>query len=248
LPNGPVEARNPRALENAMSLDGITNTARSLSFYMRLSEVTANNVANVNTDAFKADRLTAARVPGSNAPVPVGATDLRTGAIRDTGRPLDVALEGDGFLVVGTAGGERLFRGGSLRLDASARLVDTHGDPVLGETGPLALNGGTIEVAADGSVSVDGVFVDRLRRVAVDDPLALRKEGAGRFVPTAAAPRPVGDAGARVRQGAIEDPNVDPVLAMVDMVSVQRAFAANVQALRALDAVLGTVTGEVGKV
>ncbi len=230
-----------------MSLDGITNTARSLSFYMRLSEVTANNVANVNTDAFKADRLTAARVPGSNAPVPVGATDLRPGAIRDTGRPLDVALEGEGYLVVGTPGGERLFRGGSLRLDAGARLVDMHGDPVLGETGPLVLTGGSIEVAADGSVRVDGTFVDRLRRVAVDDPGALRKEGAGRYVP-ATPPRPLGDAGGMLRQGAIEDPNLDPVLAMVDMVAVQRAFGANMQALRALDSVLGTVTGEVGKV
>lgn len=230
-----------------MPLGGILNTARSLSFYLRWQEVTANNLANSNTDAFKADRLAGVRTPGRDHAVPVQRTDLSQGSFRETGRPLDVSLEGPGFLVVQTARGERLTRGGSLRLDASGFLTDAHGDPVLGTDGPVVLNGAHIEVHSDGSMLVDGSLAGRLRIETVEDPGTLLKEGFGRFVPSGALVA-VPEGTARARQGAVEEPNMDPLLSMVDLVTIQRAYAANVDALRAMDGVLGVVTGEVGKV
>jgi len=230
-----------------MSLHGIVQTARSLSYFERWQQVTANNVANANTDAFKADRVTATTTRGDSTPVPIGHIDLSPGALRDTGRPLDVAIEGNGFLVVGTKDGERLTRGGSLRLDADGMLTDAHGDAVLGANGPMGLRGGQVEIKDDGSVLVDGAPVDRLRVIAPDDPSKLLKTGQGRYI--AGSPvTAVSDETTHVKQGQLEDPNVDPVLSMVEMITIQRAYATNIEALRTMDGVMGTVTGEVGKV
>jgi flagellar basal-body rod protein FlgF len=230
-----------------MPIQGILNTAHSLALYQRWQEITAHNVANANTDAFKVDRLAAMVLPGSERPVPVQTTDLQQGTFRETGRPLDVALDGPGFLVVETPQGERLTRGGSLRLDPDGRLVDSHGAPLLDERGPLVVSGSDVTVQSDGTVVVDGAVAGRLRLETVDDPGTLLKEGYGRFA-TATPTRAVPEGTAHVRQGVVEEPNFDSLMSMVDLVTIQRAYAANADALKAIDSVLGTVTNEVGKV
>lgn len=229
-----------------MPLQGILNTARSLSYYTHKQEVTANNLANANSDAFKADRITAREVPGAGFPVPVQEIDLRQGTFRETSRPLDLALEGDGFFVVKTAQGERLTRGGSFRLDSVGRLTDAQGDPVLGRDGPILVQGGKVEVQGDGSVLVDDAVAGQLQVVTPETPGALMKEGFGRYIPTGAV-RPAADDTTHVRQGSVEEANFDPLLSMVDLVSIQRAYAANIDALKTMDSVLGAVTNEVGK-
>ncbi len=231
-----------------MPLNGIVNTARSLSYYSRLQEVTANNLANANTDAFKADRLSARVLSGTDHPVPVEKTDLEQGRLRDTGRPLELSLEGPGFFVVRTSRGERLTRGGSLRLDGAGLLTDAEGHPVLGmDDGPIVVNGAKVDVLADGTVLVDRAPAGHLQVVTVADTAALRKEGGGRFVP-AGPLQAVAETETVVRQGAVEEANLDPLLSMVELVNIQRGYAANIDALKAMDSVLGAVTNEVGKV
>jgi flagellar basal-body rod protein FlgF len=230
-----------------MPLRGIVNTARSLSYYLRLQEVTANNLANANTDAFKADRVSAHQLAGGEHPVPAQSTDLRQGTFRDTGRPLDLGLEGPGFFVVRTERGERLTRGGSLRLDADGRLADADGSPLLDAEGqPVTLNGSQVAIESDGSVKVDGAVVGRLRVVDADQPDQLLKEGGGRYLPQGGT-HAVSARSTRVRQGSVEEPNVNPLTSMVDLVNIQRAYSANIQALRAMDGVLEIVTNQVGK-
>lgn len=230
-----------------MPLQGILNTARTLSFYARRQEVTANNLANASSDGFKADRVLAHQLPGTTSPVPVQETDLRQGTFRETGRSLDLALDGDGFFVVATAQGERLTRGGSFHLDPAGRLANTQGDLVLGDGGPIVVQGGKVEVQGDGTVMVDGQSAGRLRVVNADEPQRLLKEGFGRYAPGGEV-HPVDEDTTHVRQGAVEEANLDSLLSMVDLVTIQRAYAANADALKAMDSVLGAVTTEVGKV
>ena len=228
-------------------IPGIVNSARTLALYAKLQEVTANNIANANTPGFKADRLTAALLGQDEmqTPVPIRSVDLAQGPFRETGRSLDVGLDGQGFLVVQTPQGERLIRGGSLKLDGAGQLTDGEGNVVQGDGGPLVLTGGEVEIRTDGSVLAGGASVGRLRVVTVADPASLLKEAAGRFI--ASEPlQPV--EGVQVRQGAIEEANLDPIRSMVDMITIQRAFAANMDALKAMDSILGAVTSEVGKV
>ena len=230
-----------------MPLKGIAETARTLSYYTRLQHVVANNLANANTDAFKADRMTAHLLAGSESLIPVQETDFQQGALRETGRPLDLALDGPGFLVVQTENGERLTRSGSLRLDQVGQVIDSLGAPVLGQEGPIVLTGNSVEVLHDGSVLLDGAVVDRLRIETVSDPSTLLKEGHGRFVP-AGATEPVAVEQVRVHQGSVEEANLDPILSMVDLVRIQRAYTANVDVLKAMDDVLGSITKDVGTV
>jgi len=230
-----------------MPLQGIIDTARSLAYWERLQDVTSNNAANANTDAFKADRLAAHVLPGGSSPVPVQSIDLEPGALRDTGRPLDLGLEGKGFFVVRTAHGERLMRGGSLRLDAKGVITDMSGNPVLGEQGPIVASGAKIVVHGDGTVVVDDAVAGRLRLETVDDPGTMLKEGMGRYVP-AGTTHKVADGDVSVRQGSVEDANMNPIQSLVDLVTIQRAYASNIEALHAMDSVLGAVTTEVGRV
>ena len=230
-----------------MSVDGMANTGRSMSYYLRLQEVTADNLANANTDAFKAIRLAAQMDPGTDVAVPVETIDLQQGSFRETGRPLDMGLEGPGFFVIQTERGERLIRGGSFRLDGDSRLTDLHGAPVLGTDGPIILHGATVQVQADGTLTIDGSLADRLRIETVEDPSTLTKEGSGRFVPAS----PLLSASleeTQGRQGMIEEANLDPLLSTVDLITIQRAYAANADALRAMDSVLGVIASDVGQV
>jgi flagellar basal-body rod protein FlgG len=228
-----------------VTLPAIMTSARTLGYYTRLQEVTANNLANVSSDAYKGDRITAQSLGGDSAPTPVHTLDLRQGTLRDTTRPLDVALAGEGFLVVRTAQGERLTRGGSLEVSRDGFLVDRHGDLLLGEDGPLHVAGQELVLEADGTVVVDGARAGRLRLETVADASLLRKEGEGRF---AALAKTLGAPGVQLRQRAIEDANVSPLLGTVDLIMIQRAYAANTEALRTMDGVLGTVTGDIGRV
>ncbi|MDX2208398.1 MAG: flagellar hook basal-body protein [Gemmatimonadales bacterium] len=227
-----------------MTVPGILNTARTLGYYTRLQAVTANNLANASTDGFKAERVSAQSFAEA-FPEALASIDMRQGTVRDTGRTFDLALEGDAFFVVRTPQGERLTRNGGFSMDTNGFLINHDGDLVLGEEGPLHVRGHEVVVEDDGTVVVDGARADRLRLETVSDLGTLRKEGHGRLVATTPL-APVRNA--TVRQGALEDANVDPLLGTVDLIQIQRAYAANVEAMRAMDGVMSAVARDIGRV
>lgn len=234
----------------------------------RALDVTANNIANVSTTAFKADRLLyraveaevspesqtlGAEASGSAQPasaalsgddaaidaerastlalharrvgvVSATATDFSAGPIRQTGRTLDIALEGDGFLVVATARGERYTRSGSLTLNSAGQLVTHDGDLVVGDAGPLTLPPGEVSISSDGVISVRGSIVGRLKLVRFENAgRALIKEGQALFAATGAE-QPKEAVGTAVRSGALEMSNVNPVAELVTMIQQGREF------------------------
>jgi flagellar basal-body rod protein FlgF len=229
-----------------MSLNGISNSAQSISYYQRLYEVTANNLANANTDAFKAIRIAAEAGEGASGPTPVEKIDFQQAPLRETGRPLDLALSGDGFFVVHTPEGERLTRGGTLSVRPDGLLVDVHNNPVMGREGVIAVTGTKVEVMGDGTIFVDGSAAGQLRIDTVADLSTLRQEGAGRFVATTPL-LPVEEGTTMIRQGEIEEANLDPIHSLVDLITIQRAYQANIDVMKTIDSVLG-VANDVGRV
>ena len=246
--------------------NGMTSTANALRYWERRQEVVANNLANVSTDGFKAERAFASLVAGA-VPTIETQTDLRAGTVRPTGNPLDLAVGGDGFFVVETPAGERLTRGGALRLDDEHRLVTAAGDPVLGEGGPIVLDpemmarandaaasaGGAgaagealVRVDREGAVHVGGTLVGTLRLERVPAGSRLDHAGGGQVVPPADR-RPIPPEERDVRQGALEESNVSSVDALVEMISVQRAYASVQKAMTTLDSARGLVTSDIGK-
>ena len=228
-----------------MRVPGIVTSARTMAYYSRLQDVTANNLANVSTDAFKATRMTAHLAAGQDEPQPVAQVDLTQGGLEQTGMPLDTALEGPGFLVVRTANGERLTRGGRLQIDTQGRLTDRNGNPVLGTDGqPIHPSDGQVTVREDGTVIAGDTAIGQLKLVTVDAPARMTKEGAGLFVPSGPL-RPA--AATRVHQGMLEQANMDPLHGLVDLITMQRAYTANVDALKAQDGALGAIVNDVGR-
>ncbi len=229
-----------------MPVRGITGLAQTLVYYRRLQEIVANNIANSETQGYKADRFRLELLANAAAPVPVTALDLRQGTFRQTARQLDLAIDGPGFFVVGTESGERLTRDGAFSLDVAGRLVDGGGDPVLGVDGAIFVTGSAVEVSTDGQVTVDGQVMGTLRIETVDNPATLTKEGSSRFVASDPT-KPADPTGTRVRQGMIEESNFNVTVGMTDLISLQRDFQANLSALRAMDDVLDNMVNEIGR-
>jgi flagellar basal-body rod protein FlgF len=212
----------------------------------RQMDVVANNVANVNTNGYKADKSLFNEFLTSGAHqddfkvadrrvsyVTDRATwrDFTQGAAEPTKNPLDVAIDGKGFLVVQTPGGERYTRDGNLQINAQGQLVTAAGHPVLGTGGPIVFQPTDKEVTinTDGGVSVlEGVSrIDsirgKLRLVSFAQAQKLVKEGANLYAGgegNAAQP----DTTSKVRQGFIEKSNVNSVAEMSKMIEVTRAY------------------------
>jgi flagellar basal-body rod protein FlgF len=210
-------------------------------------DVVANNIANINTTGFKADNSVFEEylmgdandgffLPSDRRPsyVQDRATwhDLSQGPVKLTGNPLDVALDGNGYLVVQTARGERYTRNGSLQINASGQLVTSDGDVVAGDGGPIQfqVTDNNISINPDGSITVrEGSNTKsdsargRLRVVTFTDTQQLQKDGANLFAVTGgAAPQPAPKV--RVMQGAIEQSNVRAVIEMSRMIEITRTY------------------------
>jgi flagellar basal-body rod protein FlgG len=227
--------------------------------------VLANNLANVSTTGFKADHLefyqslSSPRAAGSLSPGPAAPspapvlartrTDFSAGPLRETGNALDLALEGPGFFVIQTPGGLRLTRAGAFVRATDGTLATPDGAPVLGDgRQPLTLaGGGRVQVSSDGQVSVDGAAVGRLLVVDPRGTDRLAKAGASRFAPPPdmdLAPAPT----AQVRQGALEQSNVNPVLTLVEMMTALRVYESAQRAARSSDETLARAINDVGRV
>jgi len=229
-----------------VNLPGIVATARSLTYYWQRQRALASNLANISTSAYKAERVAAGTATAQPWPQARSALDLSQGRLLETGRPLDLALEGPGFLVIQSPRGERLTRGGSLQLDAQGRLTTLQGDVLLGQKGPITLPPGPLTIEPSGRILVAGTEVDTLRLVVPGDPAQLQPEGAGRFLAGAKlADRPPGTA---VRQGMLEEANVDAADGLIELITVQRLYQASLQALRIQDGALDVAVNHTGRV
>lgn len=227
-----------------MTPEGIGPAVRALRYWERRQEVMANNLANVSTPGFKAERVFA-QLLEDGGPLAQTADDLSAGTMSETGRPLDVAMESDGFLVVRTPNGERYMRGGSLRLDESGMLVTEQGHAVLGDNGPIVLPRGPVVVEKEGHIEVNGVRVGRFRVVRPTEVPV--REGANLWVPQSDT-GDVPEEEVRLRQGHLEESNVDPVSAMVEMIEIQRVYTALQRTIQTHDGVMHTITSEVGRI
>lgn len=226
--------------------NGMTSAAAALRYWERRQEVAANNMANVNTEGFKGERVFARLLNGA-FPEADSATDMRAGTLRPTGAPLDLALDGDAFLVVNTPRGERLSRGGSFRLDGAGQLLDPGGNPLQGEAGPIVVpDGAPVTIQADGRVLAGGKDVGRLRLETIPAGTRLQHDEGTLFVPGAGR-TPLAAGSAPVRQGFLEDSNVGAVGEMVDMISIQRSYASVQKAMVTMDEIRGTISRDLAK-
>lgn len=223
----------------------MSSAAAALQMLERRQQVVANNLANASTRGFKAETAFA-RIMGDAIATTDTSLNLSQGTLTETHNPLDLAIEGDGFFVTQTPGGERLVRSGSFHLDPDRKLIDDHGNAVLGEDGPITLPPGIAEVDETGLVKVNGKPLQRLRMERVPEGTQLEHEGGTQFVPVAGR-QAVPPAERAVRQGFVEESNVNPMSAMTEMLEILHRYGAAQKTLTTIDAVRGIAVTDLAK-
>lgn len=240
-------------------------------------DVTANNIANASTPGFKRMRAEFAdlmyqmeRVPGAptgqgtrnpnGVQVGMGTRVAGTqrhfsmGDLRQTGNPLDVAIEGQGFFTVQLPDGRQGYtRDGSFKVDAEGRLVNTEGYLLNGDLTipPDALS---VSIGGDGTVTAtipgqtEAVEVGQFELATFVNPAGLMGMGKNLFVETVASGTPItgipGEQGiGTLMQGTLELSNVKIVEEMIDLISGQRAYEVNARVVRAADEMLQQTSG-----
>lgn len=228
-------------------MDSTTHVAVSLATAMRRSlDVAANNIANAGTTGFRAERVALERYSGesggSDYVFDAGSyVDIGQGAMTTTGNPLDIALTGPGWLAFETSDGRVGYgRDGNLALDADGNLVNASGERMLDADGvPIALppDSGAIEIATDGTItSGEGGQLAKVGVFDLEAPDALERIAGGLLSAPAGGvdgARPA--EGTTILQGAVEGSNVEPVLEMVGLMEIQRAYERATQVIRTHD-------------
>jgi flagellar basal-body rod protein FlgG len=221
-------------------LDGMYAAAAGMNAEQQQLGAISNDLANASTTGYKSERvdfrdLLYSQVgeagtqteQGAGASAEVLGRDHAQGALRETGNPLDVAIDGEGFFTVKRADGSlALTRDGSFQLDSRGRLTTSSGalaQPPI--TVPAGTSPSAVAIAPDGTVRAGGRTLGRLALVTVASPDHLLAAGANLFTTSAAsgATRPVG-AKATIHQGALEGSNVEVSNEMVQMIDTQRSY------------------------
>lgn len=195
-------------------------------------EVIANNIANVNTSAYKGERtvfnefLTDGR--GQDVVSFPRYTGLRRemqeGAISATGNSLDVALRGNGFFTIDTAAGLRYSRDGHFSLNAQGQLVTSRGQIVLSDADqPIVMpeGSGNVTISRDGTISAGEQQVARLKVVNFENAQRLERTGDGLYATDAPT---VPATGTEILQGSLESSNVQPILEITRMIDASRVY------------------------
>ena len=201
-------------------------------------DIVANNIANADTTGFKVEQLLLGEEVGErarNAFVRPGVSfvmdngvgrDFGQGALEQTGRALDFAIEGEGaFFALKDGTGDAYTRDGAFTLDPEGRLTTQGGAAVQGDGGAIILDPalGQVAVAADGTISQNGQPVGRLSVVRFDTLAVLEKGGDGLYR-NASNATPVAANDVQVRQAMLEGSNVNPILEITNLIEIQRAY------------------------
>jgi flagellar basal-body rod protein FlgF len=245
LGDGNVRAQKGELpMENAL----LVGLSRQMALSREL-DVVANNIANIDTTGFKSDNAAFSEflMPGARDNEFVAGkdrrisfvqdratwVDLSPGALQHTGNPLDVAIDGKGYLVVQTPRGQRYTRNGALSINGTGQLVTSDGDQVLGTGGPITLQNTDHDViispsgivtARDGSGTTSAQR-GQLQLVNFDQPQRLQKDAGSTFLaPAGVNPGPAPQ-NTRVVQGAVEKSNVNAVVEMARMIQLTRSYS-----------------------
>ena len=212
--------------------NAVYTTLTRQSGLMREMQVLANNIANATTTGFRQEGLIFSEYvkqieagPSlSMASASARHTSMMQGGLTQTGGPLDLAIEGEGFFLIDTPQGQRLTRSGHFSASAEGELVTADGHRVLDVGGaPIFLppDASDLAFAADGTLSAGGIPLTQIGVMRPVDPMSLTREG-GVLFKTDTGLEPAENS--VIFQGFLEASNVDPIGQIARMIQVQRAY------------------------
>jgi flagellar basal-body rod protein FlgG len=219
-------------------LEGLYSAAAGMAAQQEQLNAISNDLANVSTSGYKSERVAFSdllynpiKVAGTETTAGAGAVarvigrSEAQGAIQETGNPLDLAIEGEGYFLLTRANGTKaLTRDGTFGVDANGAIVNAEGNQL---SPPIKLPAGVsakeVTIAPDGTVTAGATKLGQIKLVTVTSPERLLDDGGGELSPTAASGTPHPATG-KVHQGALEASNVNIASAMAQMVSTQRNY------------------------
>ena len=232
-------------------LEGLYSAAAGMQAQQQRMDAVGNDLANANTNGYKKARVAfrdllyvrdaSGRVQsGAGAAAATIGRGFTQGVLRETGNPLDVAIEDGGFLQVRRADGTTaLTRDGSLRLDPRGRLTTQQGDliqPAI--TVPAGTQESDVKIASNGAVTVGNRQVGALQLFSVRSPQGLQSLGDSLYRATAASGAVTRMATFKIDQGSVEASNVDVADSMTEMMDAQRSFQLASKAVQMQDQLL----------
>ncbi|MCF8486554.1 MAG: flagellar hook-basal body complex protein [Rhodobacteraceae bacterium] len=213
-----------------METPGYTTLTRQ-SGLMREMQVIAHNIANASTTGFRREGVVFSEFVARLGDEPslsmadgnARLVDLSQAGLTQTGGTYDLGIQGEGFFLIATPDGERLTRAGSFTPSAEGSLVTPDGHALLDAGGaPVAVPVGarTVAISSDGTMSADGTPVAQIGLWQPADPISLRHQAGTLFSADALEPAEA----AVLRQGFLEESNVQPIAEIARMIEVQRAY------------------------
>jgi flagellar basal-body rod protein FlgF/flagellar basal-body rod protein FlgG len=198
-------------------------------------ELVANNLANLGSAGYRGQQATFRSLLTGGSVVswnPLNAAannfgvlggsrlDLTSGSLAATGNPLDMGIAGNGFFVVQSADSELYTRNGGFHTTPTGQLMTGEGYAVMGEQGPIVLPNGAVTVGSNGTISVNGAVVEKLRIAEFSPDTSLQAVGNTIYAAPQGSALPA--ASSSVRQGMLENSNVSAVQSVVQLITVQR--------------------------
>ena len=227
-------------------------------------EVITKNLQNLNTSGYKVDRtffqlleVPMQAQPSNGSPenayhyyslIPSGiVTDFSQGMLKHSDNPLHIAIEGNGFFEIETPAGPLYTRKGDFTLDEEGRLITQQGYPVQGEGGEITIEGSTIDIAHDGSLSVNGELIDQIKIAIFDDPTKLERVGQTYFKAPNGVESKTEEGTASIVQGALEESNANPMALMNEMILAHRGYESYQKVIRSTEELSSKAINNIGK-
>ena len=237
-------------IQNRLGL--VESTETMLAQSRRLNQV-SNNLANVDTTGYKKEDVTFWEMlyKTDHQRHRVGKairdiTDMQAGAMEKTGNALDFAIGGNGFFSIQTEAGVRYTRAGEFTINNEGQLVTPAGHLVLGDGGPIQINGRDVSVADDGNITVDGQAAGTLAIVTFAGPADLEKEGGHLFRPVDGAQQDAAEEFS-IKQGYLEKSNVNTMKELTAMIDLNRAYQTQQKVVRSIDDMDDKAISRVGR-
>ena len=227
---------------------GIGELANFATNTMSQLDVVSHNLANLTTPGFKVEHL----YSGDKTPAKPGdvgskafiVVDHAPGLMQKTDNPLDAGIQGEGFFVVESKAGLAYTRKGNFTINKN-QLVTQSGDPVLGEAGPIKINGNQVTIESNGTVLVDDSVAGKLRMVSFENRQNLLRRGDGLFMDAGTAKQKVAATDLLPRH--LELANVNAIKEMADMIDIQRSFESYQKVMQTIQDLDKLSTSRVGR-
>ncbi|MFQ5752832.1 MAG: flagellar hook-basal body protein [bacterium] len=247
-------------------IDRLKLTGYSMFNKMAQMEIISNNLANISTNGFKRNKIfenelsaklksyslsqlnSKVHIPNSSAVI-----DFSQGSLVGSNRPLDVAISGNGLFAVETPQGEVYTRDGRFTLNQEGILTTLDGYVVLGEGGPIEIelqqnSPSQIIINEKGEILIDGNVLDRLKVFSLENPQNFNKIGSNLFQLKDSTISLNPAENYTIKQGFLEESNVNPILEMVAMIEVSHFYQTGRKLINTQDSLLGRAVNDIGRV